>query len=414
MFTYRWNIPGQREREVTLNVHSRRSWFGRKEVMLEGERVARRGWTEGVFCRFPHPDTGRRIELRLLPVAESTVWRPALFYDGRETPQAGGTPPPVLTPPPASIAVTAAIVYVMMLMCLISFLPINEILSSLYLNRDAARVAITVLPAETAGDALWIEPPRFASIAEGEAFEGRLVARGGTPPYHWSAGKRGWPRGIALDAESGRLHGVPQRRGDISGVVEVRDSYDRDDDGDGEIDVGDAKIAFSVYVRRGDAEQAGAVRIREPVIPTLRVGEPFEYRFVAEGGRPAPGDDKIVVEWAKGRKTSIPDGLRLDGKTGVLKGTPIAAGSTPLVVQAYDLSYTPMQDIKPWVIPFVTTGLCLLGYLAMRRATIVIFAILIIVQVAAHALGYWSMSEVALGLEAGVWLLGAAYWGRMN
>ncbi|RMF86220.1 MAG: hypothetical protein D6744_00080 [Planctomycetota bacterium] len=414
MFTFRWTLPGERKHELTLNVYSSRSWFGRKEVLLDGQRVVRRRRTEGVFCRLWHPETGERLELRLLPVADRPVWRPALFCDGREIPQTGGTPPPVLNPPPRAIATTAAIVYVAMLMSLTSGFAIVDILNSLNLNHDDLRVAVTVLPAVISADELRIEPPRFPALEPGQPFEGQLQAFGGAPPYHWTAEKSGWTRGIELDANTGRLHGTPLRPGDISGVVEVHDSHDTDDDGDGAIDAHTAKIAFSAYVRRSRDDQPGAIRIREPDLPLARAGEPFEYRFIADGGRPAPGEQEAVVRWTKGRKTSLPEGLKLDGETGVLHGVPKKPESRPLVIRAYDLSYKPMHDVLPWAAPFVTTALCLIGYLTMRRVAVVVFAALIAVQVAAHVSGIWSSSLLALALETIVWAVGAAYWKKMN
>jgi hypothetical protein len=58
----------------------------------------------------------------------------------------------------------------------------------------------------------------------GEKYDMRLRAIGGTPPYHWSTPENPLPAGLALDANTGRIIGVPESSDEFSVLVQVADS----------------------------------------------------------------------------------------------------------------------------------------------------------------------------------------------
>jgi hypothetical protein len=53
-------------------------------------------------------------------------------------------------------------------------------------------------------------------------YDSRVSARGGTPPYRWSA--RGLPLGMWIDSRSGRVWGRPRSSGSFTVTIQVRDA----------------------------------------------------------------------------------------------------------------------------------------------------------------------------------------------
>ncbi|QSQ21722.1 putative Ig domain-containing protein [Pyxidicoccus parkwayensis] len=72
-----------------------------------------------------------------------------------------------------------------------------------------------------AGTALGLDPDALALGREGTAYSGRLRARGGTPPYSFTA-PVGLPSGLNLDSE-GNLTGTPAAPGDYFLSINVTD-----------------------------------------------------------------------------------------------------------------------------------------------------------------------------------------------
>ncbi len=58
----------------------------------------------------------------------------------------------------------------------------------------------------------------------GREYRAELRARGGTPPYRWSALDPGLPRGLALDAATGVIRGVPASDDAFRVLVQLQDS----------------------------------------------------------------------------------------------------------------------------------------------------------------------------------------------
>src|SRR5512146_740331 len=63
---------------------------------------------------------------------------------------------------------------------------------------------------------------RLPEAVEGRAYSAQLEARGGTPPYRWTAASA-LPAGLTLDP-GGAFTGRPQRVGDFPLLLQVKDS----------------------------------------------------------------------------------------------------------------------------------------------------------------------------------------------
>jgi hypothetical protein len=58
----------------------------------------------------------------------------------------------------------------------------------------------------------------------GNAYDGSMVATGGTPPYSWSVGTGSLPSGLGLSSTSGVISGQPTAAGSFSFAIGVQDS----------------------------------------------------------------------------------------------------------------------------------------------------------------------------------------------
>lgn len=154
-------------------------------------------------------------------------------------------------------------------------------------------------------------------------YSAQLEAVGGEAPYTWSVttiygpGMNEWPRGISLDESTGELSG------------EVISYYDagsyllqfRATDANGNYD--EKELELWVY--------PGTVypRVTNESVPVGTLGEPYSVTMVAKGG-------VQPYIWS----ARLPDGLAIDGSTGVISGIPEISGlsSIDVTVANGDLS----------------------------------------------------------------------------
>jgi len=83
-------------------------------------------------------------------------------------------------------------------------------------------------------------------------------------------------------------------------------------------------------------------------------------------------------------------------------------------LRVIDDSYAASRDIGRWLIPFMVSTVCLLGFLAMRRWSVYLYGILILAQIAGAALPGGPISVTAVCVQGLLWLLGAAHLARMR
>jgi hypothetical protein len=140
---------------------------------------------------------------------------------------------------------------------------------------------------------------------KGNAYSPTLVAEGGSGPKTWTVTAGRLPDGLSLDASSGAITGTPTVNGDFVFTVKVSDSSPSPDT---------KQLVIRVVDPLAIAPLANGARVAE-------VGRPYARTLKGSGGT-APY--KWTVEG------TLPEGLALNGDTGVLSGVPALAGRTQL------------------------------------------------------------------------------------
>ncbi|MBU0639985.1 MAG: Ig domain-containing protein [Planctomycetes bacterium] len=398
MFEFRWKIPGDSPEDVVLHIRSWSGWLGRKQLTVGARTVFRRGWLEGIEARFADRDGALRFELRMLPISGTADWRPALFCDGRELPETSGTKPPRVVRPPNSLAIPVSVTYLLMLLAVIMSPQIGKMLDAFYLHYDDRKLVLKVADPNAAEAELSIGPPQLSAAVQGEPYSVLLEVVGGTPPYTWSPVNHAWPKGVSLDAASGELTCTPGYPHDYVFSVKLADSAREPET---------VERTFALVVLPSLAPGSDWPMIATMSLPPAKVGEPYEFNVQFEGGLPP-------YTWRTLGKAKLPKGVSIERGSGKIHGTPQKAGEYPVTIRVIDDTYAASRDVVPWLIPFVVTALCLLGYVGMRRWSVLLYGLVIIVQVVLAVAGVLPSSTTALGIQIGLWLVGAPHLPKMR
>lgn len=468
MFEFRWQVPDSADLEVVLRVYSRHGWFARKTLFCGHRPVYRRGRFEGIDVRFDHPRTGQDLNLRTVQVPGTAVWRPALYYEGRELPEMTGGAAPTLVARPRLLTVVTGLTYLSMLMALVMLPSIAKMLDAVFLPQDDRRAVFTVVDPEIAPHALSIRDPAWPPAVGGAAYSAVLEATGGAPPYAWSAVRKGWPKRWELDPRTGELSFTPVHAHDQLGTVCVTDSAGRSVE---------RPIAIVVQPKKPRAESWPTITTVS--LPSAVAGEPYDFDVKAIHGRQP-------YTWNIVGKRQLPQGLKLRKHTGRISGRPepvllfrlagdlqpeldravpsdrlrsefedrgirlsdearitVREADTewvidnrerrftirkadadlavyektvhcPVILNVQDDSYSHWDDIDPWIVPLLGTAVCLLGYWNMRKWSVFAYAILILLQGICAVTGALPIATTALMLQGLLWLMGAAYVRRMT
>ncbi|MER3410008.1 MAG: hypothetical protein C4306_07895 [Thermoleophilia bacterium] len=132
---------------------------------------------------------------------------------------------------------------------------------------------------------------------------------GGLAPLSWALERGTLPPGLALDAATGAIAGLPREAGSFSLSLMATD-------------LAGERASASLLLRI-----VPKLAIATEALPPARVGRPYGARLGSQGGL-GP------VRWRLPRGT-LPPGVRLK-PNGLLQGTPRAAGTYPLLVEARD------------------------------------------------------------------------------
>ena len=395
MFQFKWQTPAPDSENITLEVHSRSGWFGRKILTFGRRTIYGRGRFEGIEKRFWTPDSGHPLHLRFVPISGTPNWRPALMFGDTELPEQSGTELPPLIRRPAGLSAVVGVTYLFMLMGAVMTPSIVKILDALHLHLDDRKFVYTVIDPDEDIDALRVVEPRLPAAIEGQSYSTTFEASGGQPPYVWEPVKKGWPKAWHLDSRAGELSFIVNRPHDYAAKVRVTDSS------------GDEAIrAVAVIVDAPSGGRPDWPEVANTVLPPATLGREYTVQLKVLGGEPP-------YEWKTIGKR-IPKEIKLNKRTGMLNSTPTTAGTFPIMIRVVDHHYKASQDILPWVVPFVATGICLLGYWNMRKWGVYLYASVIALQLILWLAAVLPIAATAVMLQGVLYLVGLMYLGRMR
>ena len=140
-----------------------------------------------------------------------------------------------------------------------------------------------------------------------------LILTGGFSPYTWSFGPGTVANGLAIESGSGFILGTPVAAGSFPINVTVTDSGTP------------ANTATRSYTWIVTAPPA----ISTSSLPAGEVGIAYSQTLAASGGT-------LPYVWSLAAGSTLPPGLTLNGTSGLISGTPTAAGTYPVTVQLSD------------------------------------------------------------------------------
>jgi Putative Ig domain len=171
--------------------------------------------------------------------------------------------------------------------------------------------------------ALTILTPQLANGAVGQPYICPLAATGGGQPYWWTVALGQLPPGLALNAWSGVISGVPTRPGTYSFTVQLWDTS--------------LYQAQSALASLSLTIVAPTITLQNAILPDSKLIEPYSVELPAFGGV-AP------FSWSIG-EGRLPPGLHLNSATGEIAGIPTEPGSYTFTFLVTDSSSLPLAAL---------------------------------------------------------------------
>lgn len=165
-----------------------------------------------------------------------------------------------------------------------------------------------------------ISPTSLPEGMVGLAYTSTITASGGLAPYTFTLSTGSLPTGVTLSA-SGALSGTPTTSGSVTFTVKVADS---------ETVPATATQSYTVNI-------LATLAITTSSLPAANLGVAYSATLAATGGQ-SPYTFAVTTG-------SLPTGLTLNSTTGVISGTPSAAGTFNFTVTVTD-SATGVAQIR--------------------------------------------------------------------
>jgi Putative Ig domain len=183
-----------------------------------------------------------------------------------------------------------------------------------------------------------VPPPSVTtiSLANGTvnvAYSAALAATNGATPYTWSVAVGALPAGLTLNASTGAITGTPTAFGTSNITVQVKDADNLTATANLSIKILPPPVVITTTsLPNGVVNTAG-----------------YSATLASTGGAPP-----ITWSWAAQSGSTLPPGLILAPATGVISGTPTAAGTFNVSVTATDSStpaLTASKNLSITIIP---------------------------------------------------------------
>ncbi len=162
----------------------------------------------------------------------------------------------------------------------------------------------------TINAAITVNPATLPNGALGNAYAQTVSATGGTGVYTFSLSAGSLPPGLSLNAATGAITGTPTTSATNNFSITATDGLSAT-----------GSRAYSVTIN-------AAITVNPATLPDAMLGTPYSQTITATGG-----NGSYVFSVSAG---SLPPGLTLNAVTGVISGTPTAAGASNFTITVTD------------------------------------------------------------------------------